>query len=438
MVIVDTALEKRAAEGNPVRVGIIGAGYIARGAANQILNSLNGMDLVAVSNRTIQRAETVFSDVGEPDVTRVETITQLEDSIRQKKHTIMDNPELLCRAEGVDVVLDLTGEVEFGAQITLDAIRHGKHVVVSAEVDSTIGPILKEYANQSGVVYTNCDGDQPGVTMNLLRWVRSVGFNPVLAGNIKGLLDHYRTPETQEAFAKANGQTARMATHFADGTKVAMEQAVIANATGFKTGKRGMYGPECSHADESIHLFPMEQMLNGGLVDYILGAEPSPGVFVIGHNDSEISRTYAKYFKRGDGPLHVFYVPYHFPHIEIPLTAARAELFNDSAITPLGAPAAEVITIAKCDLKAGEKLDGFGGFAIYGLLENYGPARSENLLPIGLSDGCVLTRNVPKDATISMDDVEFPEGRLCDKLYQEQLKHFEGIDCPAGRWNIPA
>ncbi len=436
MIILDKALERCAAKNKPVRMAIIGAGYIARGAANQIFKSLPGMDLVAVSNRTLSRAEEVYHVAGEQQTSRVSTVQQLEEAIRSRKHAVTDDPELLCKADGIDVIADLTGEVEFGTRVTLDALQNGKHVIASAEVDSLLGPILKVYADRSGAVYSNCDGDQPGVIMNLLRWVRCIGFKPVLAGNIKGMLDHYRTPETQAAFAKANGQTARMATHFADGTKLAMEMAVVANATGFKTGRRGMYGPSCNHVDEAVNLFPLDQMLNGGLVDYVLGSEPGPGVFVLGYNDGEMSRTYANYFKRGEGPLHVFYVPYHFPHVELPLTAARAALFHDAAITPLGAPASEVITVAKSGLKAGGTLDGFGGFASYGLLENYETARTENLLPMGLSEDCRLIRDIPHDTAITMDDVVFPENRLCDKLYREQLTRFAGQPCPTGRWNI--
>ena len=436
MIIIDTALEKRQAENNPVRVGVIGAGYIARGTVNQILNFLPGIDVVAISNRTVANAEEAYRLAGETNTLRVETIAQLEEAIRLRKHAVTDNAELLCRAEGVDVVMELVGQIDFGTAVTLDALRHGKHLIASAEVDSTIGPILKTYADRAGVIYTNCDGDQPGVIMNLIRWVRSIGFNPVLGGNLKGMLDHYRTPETQAAFAKAAGITAHMATHFADGTKLAMEQAVVSNATGFKAGQRGMYGPKAAHADDAIPLFPEEQLLNGGLSDYLLEADPGPGVFVIGHSDNEISRTYAKYFKRGDGPFHVFYVPYHFPHIEIPLTAARATLFNDAAITPLGAPATEVITLAKCDLKAGETLDGFGGFSTYGLLENYEQSQREKLIPIGLSEHCILKKNIPKDQVITFDDVTLPTERLCDKLYQEQTLYFQGKSCPTGHWNI--
>jgi predicted homoserine dehydrogenase-like protein len=435
MIIVDSALEKRAREGNPIRVALVGAGFIAKGVANQIQRSLGGMEVAAVSNRTIEKAEAVFAAAGSPDVRRVSSVGELEEAVRARRPVVTDDAELLCRAGGIDAVVDLTGEIDFGARVVLEAIRHGKHVVSNVEMDATIGPILKAHADRAGVVYTNCDGDQPGVIMNLLRWVRCIGFRPVLAGNIKGMLDHYRTPETQARFAAVNRQTPRMATNFADGTKLAMEMAVVANATGFRVGRRGMYGPACRHVDESPGLFPAERMLDGGLVDYILGAEPSPGVFVIGYNDGDMSRFYANYFKRGEGPFHVFYVPYHFPHAELPLTVARAVLFGDAAIAPLGAPACEVITVAKRDLKPGDALDGFGGFASYGLLENREEARAQNLLPMGLSEGCRLLRPVARDAAISREDVAFPPERLCDALRREQDEHFAGARCPVGRWD---
>jgi predicted homoserine dehydrogenase-like protein len=245
-----------------------------------------------------------------------------------------------------------------------------------------------------------------------------------LAGNIKGLLDHYRTPETQAGFAARHRQKPRLITSFADGTKISMEMAVVANATGFRVGQRGMYGPRCAHATEAIDLFPKDQLLNGGLVDFILGAEPGPGVFVLGYNDHPIKRQYAHYFKMGDGPFYVFYVPYHLPHLEAPLTAARAVLFHDATIAPMGGPVCDVITMAKRDLKAGEELDGIGGFTCYGTIENSGICQTENLLPMGLSQGCRLRRDVPKDYAISYADVGLPAGRLCDKLRAEQGARF--------------
>ena len=295
---------------------------------------------------------------------------------------------------------------------------------MNAELDATVGPILKIHADRAGVIITNVDGDQPGVMMNLFRFVKSIGYNPVLAGNIKGLQDYYRTPETQKGFAAEHNITPQMATSFADGTKISMENAIVANATGFKVGKRGMYGPRCTHVSEAVSLFPIDKLLGSGLVDYILGAEPGPGVFVLGYNDHPIRKPYMRYFKMGDGPLYVFYVPYHLPHLEVPLTVARAVLFQDSAVAPLAGPVCDVITVAKYDLKAGEVLDGIGGFTCYGVIENFEKCWAENLLPMGLSEGCRLVQDIPKDQALTYSDVKLPHGRLCDKLRAEQDAYF--------------
>ena len=424
MIIVDTALEKRHSENNPVKVGIIGAGYMGRGVALQIISAFKGMKLVAVSNRTLSEADKAYRQADVKPVS-VETVSKLDEMIALGKQCITDDALLLCQAENIDVLIEATGEIDFGAQVTLKALEHKKHIVLmNAELDATIGPVLKVHADRAGVILTNADGDQPGVVMNLLRFVKTIGYHPVLAGNIKGMQDHYRTPETQKGFAEKYKQKPKMITSFADGTKISMEMAVVANATGFKVGKRGMYGPECSHATQAIDLFPKEQMLNGGLVDFILGAEPGPGVFVIGYNDHPIQQQYANYFKMGEGPFYIFYVPYHLPHLEAPITAARAALFNDAAVAPLGGPVAEVITMAKRDLKAGDRLDGIGGFDTYGTLENYDEAQNLDLLPMGLSEGCEILRDLKIDEAISYEDVLFPEERVADKLRKEQNQFF--------------
>ena len=424
MIIVDKALEERQREGNPVRVAMLGAGYIGRGVALQILSAIAGMRLVAISNRTISEAERAYRQAGVDSVKRVETVAQLEQAIARGHYAITDDPMLLCQAEGIDAVIEATGTIELGAQVALKAIEYGKHFVMNAELDATVGPMLKVYADHAGVIITNADGDQPGVIMNLFRFVKTIGYSPVLAGNIKGLQDPYRTPETQRGFAEKHHQKPRLVTSFADGTKISMEMAVVANATGFRVGKRGMYGPRCAHVTEALTLFPMEQMLDGGLVDYILGAEPGPGVFVLGYNEHPIKQYYMKYFKMGEGPLYVFYTPYHLPHLEMPLTVARAVLFRDAAVAPLGGPACDVITVAKRDLQAGEELDGIGGFTCYGMIENSDVCQAQNLLPMGLAEGCRLKKAVPRDQAITYHDVEVPEGRLCDKLRAEQNAYF--------------
>ena len=428
MIIVDTALEKREQAGNPIRVGLIGAGYMGRGIALQIKQYIRGMRVVAISNRTLSGAERAYREAGVDSITKVETVAQLENSVAGGHYAVTNDAMILCAADGIDAIIEATGHVEFSAHIVMSAIEHGKHVVLmNAELDATVGPILKVYADRAGVVITNADGDQPGVMMNLFRFVKTIGYQPVLAGNIKGLQDYYRTPETQKGFAEQHNITPQMATSFADGTKISMENAVMANATGFKVGKRGMYGPRCAHVSEAVKLFPIDQLLNGGLVDYILGAEPGPGVFVLGYNEHPVRQGYMKYLKMGEGPLYVFYVPYHLPHLEVPLTAARAVLFEDAAIAPLGSPVCDVITVAKRDLKAGEVIDGIGGFTCYGMIENSDVFNAEGLLPMGLSEGCRLIRNISTDQAITCADVELPPGRLCDKLRAEQDTYFASL-----------
>ena len=427
MIIVDTALSERARSGNPVRVGLIGAGFMGRGVARQITTSFPGLHLCAIYNRTTEMAFRAYNEAGVDSPVTVDTAAALESVAERGGHAVVTDPLELCRAGNLDVLIEATGEIEFGARVTVEALSHGLHVVLmNAELDATVGPLLKTYADRSGVVITNADGDQPGVIMNLFRFVRQIGYRPVLAGNIKGLQDPHRTPKTQAAFAEAHGQKPRMVTSFADGTKIGMEMAVVANATGFKVAMRGMQGPTCSHVDEAPKLFSLDELLDGGIVDYVLGAEPGPGVFVLGYNDDPAKQAYARYLKMGDGPLYLFYVPYHLPHLEAPISAARAVLFGDPTITPAGGPVCDVITVAKRDLLAGEVLDGIGGFTSFGIIDNYDVTFEEDLLPMGLSEGCVLIRDVSRDQPIRCSDVEVPPGRLCDELRAEQTRLFKG------------
>lgn len=429
MIIVDKALEKRHKENKPIRVAMIGAGFMGRGVALQILNAVRGMDLVAISNRHLDGAKRAYSEAGVEEVQTVETLTQLEESIHQHRYAVTEDAMLLCQAESVDAVIEVTGIVEFGAQVAMRAIENGKHIVtMNAELDGTVGPILKVYADKAGVVFTGADGDQPGVTMNLFRFVKAIGVKPVLCGNIKGLHDPYRNPTTQEGFARKWGQNPAMVTSFADGTKISFEQAIVANATGMRVAKRGMFGPTVptgTSIQKAAEEYPLSAMLEGpGIVDYVVGAEPAPGVFVLGIHDHPTQQHYLNLYKLGTGPLYCFYTPYHLCHFEVPLTAARAVLFADAAIAPLGAPCVDVVAAAKIDLKAGQTLDGLGYYMTYGLCENSDVVRNENFLPIGLAEGCRLKKDIHKDQVLTFHDVEIPRDRLCDKLRSEQNEYF--------------
>ncbi|MEH2394453.1 MAG: Gfo/Idh/MocA family oxidoreductase [Nostoc sp.] len=427
MIIIDRALQARAAAGNPIKVGMIGAGFMGRGIANQIVNSVPGMELVAISNRQIDAAKQAYSEAGIEDIQVVATVSELEDAIAKGKYAVTEDAKLLCRAEGIEAIIEVTGAVEFGAHIVMEAIAHCKHVIMmNAELDGTIGPILKVYADKAGVILSACDGDQPGVQMNLYRFVKSIGLTPLLCGNIKGLQDPYRNPTTQEGFAKRWGQKPHMVASFADGTKISFEQAIVANATGMKVAKRGMLGYDFNgYVDEMAQIYDVEQLKElGGIVDYVVGAKPGPGVYVFATHDDPKQRHYLNLYKLGEGPLYSFYTPYHLCHFEVPLSVARAVLFGDAVMSPLAGPLVDVVTTAKIDLKAGETLDGIGYYMTYGQCENSPIVQQQNLLPIGLAEGCRLKRDITKDQVLTYEDVELPEGRLCDQLRTEQNTYF--------------
>jgi predicted homoserine dehydrogenase-like protein len=296
--------------------------------------------------------------------------------------------------------------------------------MMNAELDGTLGPILKTYADRAGIVISNTEGDQPGVIMNLYRWVKGLGVKPVLCGNIKGLHDPYRNPTTQEGFARRWGMKAPMVTSFADGTKISFENAIVANATGMGVAKRGMHGPTVEAGtpiQQAVNWYPIDELLEGpGIVDYCVGAMPNPGIFVLGTTDDVVEKHYLSLYKMGSGPLYCFYWPYHLCHFEVPFTVARAAIFGDAAITPLDAPRVEVVAAAKRDLKAGEILDGLGHYMTYGLCENARVVHAERLLPIGVAEGCRLQRNVTRDRVLGYVDVELPPGRMCDELRRQQ------------------
>ncbi|MBI4130382.1 NAD(P)-dependent oxidoreductase [Candidatus Roizmanbacteria bacterium] len=429
MILIDTALQKLEEQGKPIRVGMVGAGFMAQGVARQIVNYTKGMRLVAIANRTLDTAKQAYEKAGIPDTVHVASISELDKTIVGQKYAITDDPMILCKSEQIDVTLEMTGNVEFGAEIAITTMENKKHFVsFNAELFATLGSILQVYANKNNVLCTLADGDQPVVQMNLYRFVKGIGVTPVLIGNIKGLHDPYRNPTTQEGFAKKWGQNVSMVTSFADGSKISFEQAVVANATGFGVLKRGMTGPTVEAGtpiDQAPKWYPQDQLLRGaGVVDYVVGASPNPGVFVLGTIDDPMQKHYLNLYKLGEGPLYCFYTPYHLCHFEVPNTIARAAIFHDTALSSLGKPYVEVIATAKKDLKKGEILDGIGRYTTYGLCENASAARAENLLPIGLAEGCRLKRDIQKDTCLTFDDIELPKGRLSDKLWKEQYENF--------------
>jgi len=429
MIIVDTALEAREKEGRPIRVALIGAGFMSHGLANHIVNTTPGMRLVGVYNRRPERAFDLYKYAGVNDVVSPKTQKEADLAMREGIALATDDAFLLARSPEVDVLVDVTGSVEFGARVALEAFKHKKDVVLmNAEIDATIGPILQTYAAQHGVILSACDGDEPGVQMNLYRWVKGLGLTPRVIGNIKGLQDPYRNPTTQKGFAEKWRQNPAMVTSFADGSKISFEQAIVANATGFVVRSRGMSrGMEYKGDVMKIgDLYDIEEVRKlGGIIDYVVGT-PLTKVYVLAEHPDPKQQHYLNLYKMGDGPLYSFFTPYHLVHFEVPSAIARVVLFRDQLAKPLGGPVVEVCACAKRDLNAGETLDDYGMYMTYGEAVNAGEMCRMKYLPEGLVEGCVLKRDIPKDAVITYDDVSLPSGRLADQLRAEQYRKFKG------------
>jgi predicted homoserine dehydrogenase-like protein len=429
MIIVDRALQAREEQGKPIRVGMIGAGFMARGLANQIVNSVRGMRMAAIYNRHPQKAFDAYRYAGIEEVASADTQAALDNAVQQGRAVVAEEWMAICRSPEIDVLVEVTGSVEFGAHIILGAFQFGKPVVLmNAEVDATIGPILRVYAKKHGAILSACEGDEPGVQMNLVRWVKGLGLIPRVVGNVKGLQDNYRNPTTQKAWAERWGQKASMVTSFADSSKVSFEQAIVANATGFRVKSRGMSRGRTYNGSimEIQKLYDIEELRAlGGIVDYTVGP-PMVKVFCLAEHPDPKQRHYLNLYKMGEGPLYPFWVPYHLPHFEVPNAIARVVLFGDEVAPPLGGPVVEVCAVAKRDLKAGEVLDDIGMYMTYGEAANAEEMCSQKYLPEGLVEGCVLTSDIAKDQVITYDDVELPVGRLADRLRAEQYKHFRG------------
>ena len=424
MIIVDQKLQEREQAGNPINVAIIGAGAMSRGMINQITRYTPGMRVIACYNRTIEKARAAFeaSGIKEYAFSGADNKTARM-AAESGKPLITDDIDVLLDLHGIDILVEATGTIEFALKTILKAYEKGISVMsFNAELDSLFGPLLKKTAQEKGVRYSLGDGDQPGVTMDLYRYVRGMGFEPLLCGNIKGLQDHYRNPETQKGFAAQWDMTPEMVTSFADGTKISFEQSCIANATGMKVARRGMLGFNSSgHVDDMKHLYDIDQLKElGGIVDYVVGAKPSPGVFIYATTDDPYSAKFLKYGKLGDGPLYSFYVPYHLLFFDIASSICRLVDFNDPIIVAKAGLVVDVIATAKVDLKTGDLLDGIGGFKTYGVCENHDVVDSGRLLPMALALGHRLKRDVARDQVLIYDDVEIDENSFLFQMLNKQ------------------
>jgi len=423
-------LERCEAERCPVRVAVVGTGFFGGGLVRQLCR-LPGLVPAVVANRTLERAiaALVAGGVAPGDIVVCTDPAEADAALARSQYVATRSVLLPAHVASIHVVMEATGDVLVGAAVAVEALHQGKHVVAAnLETQATVGPVLQQMAEMAGVVYSDVDGDQPGLLKQLYDYVRTLGLTPVVAGNCKGVLKRYATPATQEAFARAHGLQPWIAAAAADGTKLNIEMAVVANATGMRPAVTGMVGPETTLASVLTDFEQRGLLAAGPIVEYTLGI-PN-GVFVIGHSaDPAVHREF-RYLKMGDGPYYLLYRPQVLCHYEAPLSAAEAALHRCATIAPRGRPVAEVVAYAKRDLRAGQRLDGIGGFDCYGLIMAADDAGRADLLPIGLAGFARLTRDIAQDAPIPQCAVAFDEDNLVLALRRRQSRL--GLAVPAG------
>jgi predicted homoserine dehydrogenase-like protein len=349
------------------------------------------------------------------------------DAARAWRHgqlPIFGNGLQLCGLAEVDVVIEATSAISAAGRHAVTALEHGKHLVLmNSEIDLIFGPELVRNAHEQGVVCTSCDGDQHAVIKRLLDEAVLWGFEPVMAGNIKGFLDRSANPTTIIPEADKRNLDYRMCTAYTDGTKLNIEMALIANAEGLKTVLPGMTGPSAESVEEVLKLFDFSSIWNyrEPVVDYILGARPGGGVFAVGFSDNPYQRDMLEYYKMGAGPFYLFYRPYHLCHVEAIRSVAEAVLDGRALLQPACGFRTNVIAYAKTDLHEGQSCDGLGGYTCYGMIENADADGATDGLPICLADDVVLTRSVRQGERIGMADIDLPNERFDFELYERAV-----------------
>jgi predicted homoserine dehydrogenase-like protein len=408
-----TKLKKRQLAGKPIRVALIGAGSMGLGIAHQV-SATPGMEIAAICDIDLQAAATAARACGKP----FRLVSAQDGAVKRDQTVVCSNPFFLFerKAEfGLDLLLEATNTIGLAARSSMAAIASGMHVVLmNAEVDLALGPLLHDLARRTGVVVTSDAGDQHGVLLRQIKEIELLGLDIVMAGNIKGFLDRSATPQSIAHEARIRHLNPVQCCAYTDGTKLGVEMALVSNATGLATFTPGMEGPRARRVEEVMGLFDFDKYGPNGVVDYILGAEPGGGVFVVGRTRDKLRRQYLSYYKMGDGPYYLFYRPYHLCHLETPLAIASAVIEGKSILEPTFDRVSDVFAYAKRELKAGECLrTAIGGDQLYGLVDDRRRAEGQNHIPITMlesDDGqqARVLRDLKCGEPLRQGDVEIP------------------------------
>lgn len=418
---ISRELAKRESAGQPVNVAVMGTGWFGSGVVQELYRC-PGIRPKLVLGLTSSAAADCLRKAGVPgqDICAPHSSDEFRQAMLSNRYIACASNEYTEDWQGIDVFFEATGNILAGAQAALKAIAQKIHfVTIGAELDATVGYILSQKAARQDVVYSNCDGDQPGVLARIIDEVRLTGFDIVVAGNCKGFIDIHKTPEDVMPWVKP-GHNPKMITAFTDGTKQAMEMAVVANAAGLTVDKRGMRG--ITTTKETIVDDLTRGLSKEGIVDYVLGingVNQGGGVFVIGKREGGRIEADMEYLKKGKGPYYLFFKDEHLCYFSAVTTIASAALLRTATIVPSG-KYTDVFASAKRDLKAGERCDGIGGGMAYGVIDDAAVVEQEGLLPVGLSEFAVLKEAVAADTPLSYSMVDFGEDNIIIKLRQEQ------------------
>ncbi|MFR3684304.1 MAG: NAD(P)H-dependent oxidoreductase [Enterococcus sp.] len=409
-------LLEREQNGAPIKVGVIGAGQMGYGMVSQI-STIPGMIVAGISDINLDAAKRAADAYNASAAEKVNILTST------------DFKEIV-HSPNVEVIVDATGVPEAGAKISLETLIAKKHLVLlNVEIDITVGPLMKKLYDAADLVYTGSDGDEPAATVQMYEFAKSMGMEVLVAGKGKNnALKVSANPDTAQAEADSKGMNSHMLAAFQDGTKTMAEMNLLSNAIGYVPDVVGMHGisADLDGTVEKLNLKENGGVLNSfGVVEYVDGI--APGIFCIVKGQNEGVQHELNYLlKKGERDHHILFRPYHLCSLETPLTIARAVLEHDTAIVPLGAPISETVAVAKRDIKAGEKIDGIGGYCVRGVLETHADMEKNGNVPIGLVGGAsVAKRDIKDGAFLTIDDIELDESTTVYKLRKLQDETFE-------------
>lgn len=417
-------LKKRAADNNPIRIGLIGCGQMGSGLAHTV-NNIVGMSIRAIADIDPQRGIHTYMAMGmeKKDIIETDQVSTAHDALKQGKYIVTQDALLLPQIELLEVNVEVTGVTDIGARVAWESIQIQKPIIMlNVETDVTIGYLLDYHARKNDSLYTVASGDEPGVLKMLYEQAVLMGFEVICLGKGKNNpIDFTMTPQRCAAEARSKDMNPKILASFIDGTKTMVEMAAVSNATGLLPDVPGMHGPK-AELDELLSTFRPKSdggiFQHRGTVDYTTGAI-APGVFVIVHSDDRRIQKDMHFITKANGPYYLLFRPYHLCDIETPQSIAEAVLLSERTVTAENMHA-EVVCLAKRDILKGEQIDGIGSADIFGRIYTYKQARKEKAIPLGIAPNGVALADIKQNEIMTIDNFAPDTTTFIYKLRRQQ------------------